>query len=200
MKVSILLTGVGGQGILTAASILGKASLKAGYNVLVSEVHGMAQRGGIVNCNVRIGDVYSPLIPKGGADVILSTEPMEALRQIDKASSKTMVITDINPVIPPTVHFSEIKYPNVKKILEEIEKTCKLHAIDASKLAKQAGNVVAKNVVLLGFLSALDVLPFDSNVLLETILESLPYKDINKRAFKLGEKEARERKNEVILR
>lgn len=200
MKISILLTGVGGHGILTAALILGKASLKAGYNVLVSEVHGMAQRGGMVNCNVRIGDVYSPLIPKGGADVILSTEPVEALRQIDKARKETIVITDINPVIPPSIHFSQIKYPDIKKILEEIERICKLYAVDASKLAKQAGNILVKNVVLLGALSALEVLPFDSSILLQTILDTLQYKDINRRAFKLGEKEIRERKNEVILR
>ena len=200
MRLSILLTGVGGHGILTAASILGKASLKAGYNVLVSEVHGMAQRGGIVNCNVRIGDVYSPLIPKGGADVIISTEPIEALRQIDKANEKTLIITDVNPVIPPTIYFSEVSYPKVEKVLEELGRTCKLCAINAGELAKKAGNVLAKNVVLLGALSAFDVLPFDSKLLLETIAESLPYKDVNTRAFKLGEEEVRKKYKGINMR
>ena len=81
-KINVVLTGVGGQGVITAANILGKAAVKANVNVFVSEVHGMAQRGGTVNCTVRMGNVSGPLVPTGSADVIISTEPIEALRYI----------------------------------------------------------------------------------------------------------------------
>ena len=81
-KINVVLTGVGGQGVITAANILGKAALKEKVNVFVSEVHGMAQRGGSVNCSVRMGEVSGPLVSSGTADVILSTEPIEAFRSI----------------------------------------------------------------------------------------------------------------------
>ncbi|UCD13354.1 MAG: 2-oxoacid:acceptor oxidoreductase family protein, partial [Thermoplasmatales archaeon] len=102
-KTSIVLTGVGGQGVITVGSILGKTALKAKINVYVSETHGLAQRGGAVNSTVRMGNVSSPLLAMGTADAIMSTEPVEALRNIFYANKKTKVITDINPVIPFTV-------------------------------------------------------------------------------------------------
>ena len=102
-KTNIVLTGVGGQGVITAANILGKAAIKAKVNVFVSEVHGMAQRGGSVNCTVRIGNVSGPLVASGSADAIVSTEPSEALRYIHYSNKDTQIITDITPVIPFTV-------------------------------------------------------------------------------------------------
>ncbi len=102
-KTSIVLTGVGGQGVITAANILGKAAVKAGLNVYVSEIHGMAQRGGTVDCTVRIGEVSGALVANGTADVILSTEPIETLRYIKYSNKNTKIITDITPVIPFTV-------------------------------------------------------------------------------------------------
>jgi len=190
-KLSIVLAGVGGQGVLTAASILGKAAVKAGVNVLVSEVHGMAQRGGVVKCTVRMGNVHSALIARGTADVIVSTEPVEALRHIDKVNKDSIVITDINPVIPPSVIFDKIEYPDVDAVLNEIKKHCKLYSLDATELAKRAGDMIAKNIVLLGALSGLDILPFSHEILLETIVDTLPeaYKDINVKAFNFGREE-----------
>ena len=196
MKVDIVVTGVGGQGVLTMASILGKAAVECGINVLVSEVHGMAQRGGIVKCDVRIGDINSPLVAKGSADFIVSTEPLEALRQIDKANERTIVITDTKPIIPPSVIFEGIEYPPVKKILEEIERNCNLYAIDATSLAMEAGNVISKNIVLLGALSAFESLPFSHEVLLRVIEKELPNREINSKAFNLGREEIMRRKNE----
>lgn len=196
MKIDIVVTGVGGQGVLTIASLLGKAAVESNINVLVSEVHGMAQRGGIVKCDVRIGDVNSPLVARGSADFIISTEPLEALRQIDKANENTIVITDVNPVIPPSVIFEGIEYPPVKKILEEIEKNSKLYAIDATSLAIQAGDVISKNIVLLGALSAFNSLPFPHKILLKIIERDLPNKEINSKAFNLGREEIMKRKDE----
>lgn len=187
-KINIVLTGVGGQGVVTAANIIGKAAVRVGVNVFVSEVHGMAQRGGSVNCTVRLGDVSGPLVPNGSADAVLSMEPSEALRYIGYTNKKTKIITDIVPVIPFTVATGDEKYPELEKIFSELEKYGKLYKIDAVKLAKEAGALVTKNVVMLGALAGADVLPFKSDVLLETILENVPkkYIDINKKAFELG--------------
>jgi indolepyruvate ferredoxin oxidoreductase beta subunit len=188
MKTNIILTGVGGQGVITAANILGKAVLKAGLNVYVSEIHGMAQRGGSVNCSVRIGDVYGPIVAEGTADAIISTEPIEALRYIKYSNKKTKIITDINPVIPFTVSVGNDKYPNLEKVFSELRKNGELYVIDANKIAREAGNIITKNIILLGSLAATDILQFKSDLLLETILENVPlnFKEINKKAFKEG--------------
>ena len=187
-KTSIVLTGVGGQGVITAANILGKATVNAKVNVYVSEVHGMAQRGGSIICTVRMGNVSGPLVASGTADVIVSTEPIEALRYIQYANKKTKVITDINPVIPFTVTVGEEKYPNVEDVFNEIRSYAELYTIDALKIAKQSGAIITKNIVMLGALVAADILPFKSEILLQTILDNVPakYKEINRKAFEGG--------------
>jgi indolepyruvate ferredoxin oxidoreductase, beta subunit len=189
-KTSIVLTGVGGQGVITAANILGKAAVRAKVGVYVSEIHGMAQRGGAVVCTVRMGDVSSPLLPSGTADVLLSTEPVEALRNICFVNKKTKVIIDVNPVIPFTVAVGGEKYPVLEDIYKEISAHAELYKLDALKIAKDAGAVITKNTVMLGALAASGVLPFKPEVLLETILEDIPekYKDVNKKAFEGGMK------------
>ena len=187
-KTSIVLTGVGGHGVITAANILGKAAINAGVNVFVSEVHGMAQRGGSVNCAIRMGDVSGPLVASGAADAIIGTEPVETLRCVHYSNKKTKIITDITPLIPFTVSIGSEKYPDINQIFKEIEKYGKLYKIDAVKIAKDAGNLIVKNIVMLGALSALDILPFKKEILLQTILENVPnkYKDMNKKAFENG--------------
>lgn len=189
-KISIVLTGVGGEGVITAANLLGKAAVNAKLNVFVSEIHGMAQRGGSVSCTVRIGNVSGPLVASGTADAILSSEPVETLRYIQYSNKNTKIITSITPVIPFTVSVGMEEYPNIDLIFKELSNYGELYKIDAVKIAKDAGALVTKNIVLLGALAALDVLPFKSEILLETILENVPpkYRDINKRAFEGGMK------------
>ena len=189
-KTNIVLTGVGGQGVITAANILGKAAVNAKVNVQVSEVHGMAQRGGSVICTVRMGNVYSPLVATGAADAILGAEPIEALRYIQYANKKTKVIASTNPVIPFTVSVGLETYPTLKAVFEEINAHAELYTIDALTIAKDAGAAITKTVVMLGALAATGILPFKSDVLLQTILDSVPakYKEINKKAFEGGMK------------
>lgn len=189
-KISIVLTGVGGQGVITAANILGKAAVNAKVNVYVSEVHGMAQRGGSVSCTVRMGNIFGPLVASGTADAIISMEPSEALRYIQYANKETEVVTDINPVIPFTVAVGGEKYPDLDDIFKEINSRSKLYKMDASNIAKKSGALITKNIVMLGALAATDVLPFKSEILLKTILDNVPakYKEINKRAFEGGMK------------
>jgi indolepyruvate ferredoxin oxidoreductase beta subunit len=176
--------------VITAANLLGKAAVKAKVGVFVSEIHGMAQRGGAVVCTVRMGDVSSPLPNSGTADVLLSMEPVEALRNICYVNKKTKIITDKNPIIPFTVAVGGEQYPKVEEIFKELSSHAELHPVDASQIAKDAGAIITKNTVMLGALAASGVLPFKPEVLLETILEDVPekYKEINKKAFEAGMK------------
>ena len=187
-KVNIVLTGVGGHGVITAANILGKAAVKAKINVFVSEVHGMAQRGGSVNCAIRLGNVSGPLVASGTADAIVSTEPIEALRYVHYANKDTKIITDSTPLVPFTVSVGSEEYPDINKVFKELESYGKLHKIDAVKIAKDSGALIVKNIVMLGALTAIDVLPFKKEILLETILDYVPakFKDMNKKAFENG--------------
>ena len=187
-KTSIVLTGVGGQGVITASNILGKAAVKAKVNVFVSETHGMAQRGGAVICSVRLGNVTGPLVPSGTADAIISLEPVEILRYVGLTNKETKIITDITPVIPFTVATGEEEYPDLSKVFKGLQNYGKLYKIDAAKIAKDAGALITKNIVMLGALAAIDVLPFKHEILLNTILENVPqkFKDINKKAFEGG--------------
>jgi indolepyruvate ferredoxin oxidoreductase beta subunit len=189
-KTSIVLTGVGGQGVITAANLLGKAAVKAKVGVFVSEIHGMAQRGGAVVCTVRMGDVSSPLLPSGTADVLLSMEPVEALRNICYVHKKTKIITDKNPIIPFTVAVGGEHYPKVEEIFKELSAHAELYPVDALQIAKEAGAIITKNTVMLGALAASEVLPFKPEVLIETILEDVPekYREVNKKAFERGMK------------
>ncbi|MDP1623978.1 MAG: indolepyruvate oxidoreductase subunit beta [Bacteroidales bacterium] len=146
MKKDIILAGVGGQGIISIASIIGFAALEQGMFLKQSEVHGMSQRGGDVMSNLRISknEIASDLIPFGKADMIISVEPLESLRYLPYLSSEGWVITNIRP-------FNNIPdYPDIDKIMDEISKVPHHIALDAEAIAKEAGSVKAANTVILG--------------------------------------------------
>jgi indolepyruvate ferredoxin oxidoreductase beta subunit len=187
-KVNIVLTGVGGHGVITAAKILGKTAVNEKIKVVVSEIHGMAQRGGSVICSVRMGNVSGSLITSGSADAIISTEPIEALRYISYANKNTKIVVDINPVIPFTVTVGGEKYPNLDDVFNELKSRGILYKINALKIAKESGAYITKNIVMLGALAATNVLPYDSEILLKSILDNTPskYEKINKNAFENG--------------
>ena len=150
----IFLAGVGGQGIITASKIIGDAALLAGKNILLSETHGMAQRGGSVTCTARIGDVYSALIPDGRADVILGFELLEALRALPKASRKTAVISSNDTIVPLSVSTQKLHYPTVEEAKEMILGVAgKLLIVDARRLATEAGVPMSSNIVIVGALA-----------------------------------------------
>jgi len=188
MKIRMIFSGVGGQGVLTEANILAKAFLAAGEKALTSEVHGMAQRGGSVVCTVCAGNVYSPLIADGSADAIISMEPVEALRHVKKLREGGIIITDINPVVPPNVSLGESKYPDLEKVFNELSSRGKLIKIDALDIAKRAGNAITKNIVMLGALAGMEILPIDKEKILQAVKENVPekYMEMNERAFNMG--------------
>ena len=183
---NILLVGVGGQGTILASKILSSGLMSAGYDVKMSEIHGMSQRGGSVSTQVRFGDkVYSPIIGKGSADVIVAFEEMEALRWLPylKKGGK-LVINDfqINPV---PVNLGNAEYP--QGIIDELRAKCDVLAFKAADVATELGNPKAMNIVLLGALvQALDELhdinwdeQIEANVKPKFI-------ELNKKAFQAG--------------
>jgi indolepyruvate ferredoxin oxidoreductase beta subunit len=181
----VVFAGVGGQGILLAAEILGTAAVKEGYNVRVSELHGMAQRGGAVVSHVRIGDkALAATVLEGTADVIISLEPMEALRNMKYASQDTIVLVNTTPFT-----ISGTNYPEVKIILQKIRNfTTNLREIDAAVLAEKAGTKLTRNIVMLGAAAATDKLPLEVETIKEALRERVPakYLDVNVKAFDLG--------------
>jgi indolepyruvate ferredoxin oxidoreductase beta subunit len=187
---NIVLAGVGGQGILLAAEILGTAAIKEGLNVQVSEIHGMAQRGGAVASNVRIGEkALSPTVMEGQADVLLGFEPVETVRSLSFASEKTVVIMNEEKITPTALTAQRIKYPSMKEITEKIRHfTKKIIALDAARLAKEAGNILTENVVLIGALIAAGRIPVKKDSVMEALRELVPARhvDVNVKAFRLG--------------
>ena len=148
------MAGVGGQGIITASRVIGDAAILAGQNVLLSETHGMAQRGGSVVCTARIGNVYSPLIPDGEADIILSFELLETLRSLCKASKRTVVVSATEKIVPLSVSSQNLQYPSVDEIVAHARRVAaEFVAVDASKLAREVGVPMSSNIVMLGALA-----------------------------------------------
>ena len=149
MKKDIILCGVGGQGILSVATIIGEAATKAGVNLKQAEVHGMSQRGGDVQSNLRLSTepIYSDLIAQGGCDVIISMEPMEALRYIPYLSQNGIIVTSNIPLV------NIPNYPDIQDILSELSRLPKVVQLDIEQVAKEAGSVRSANVVLLGMVA-----------------------------------------------
>lgn len=187
---NVVLAGVGGQGTLLAAEAIGVAAVKDELNVRVSEIHGMAQRGGAVVSTVRIGeDALSSTVLDGQADVLLGFEPFETLRNLKYASEKTLVMMSTERIPPTELSAKNVKYPIIEKLIEKVQIfTSHVLLVDAPQLAKKAGSRLAQNVVLLGALAGTGVLPVKTESLKEAVRELVPakYLGMNLRAFELG--------------
>lgn len=191
MKTNIILSGVGGQGILTIAAVLDTAALHQNLYVKQSEVHGMSQRGGAVQSHVRISDteIYSDLIPQGKADMILSVEPMELLRYIPFLKNDGWLITDSNTFI------NILDYPEKHDLYKQIKSQPNNIIINATEIAKKMGNSKAANMVLLGAASSL--IPLSEESMLTAIKNLFKNKsekiiNLNIEAFQSGKKIAKE--------
>lgn len=185
----LIIVAVGGQGNLLASKVLGEAALISGVPVRMSEIHGMAQRGGVVESAIVFGNARSSIISDGEADILLGFEPAETLRAINRCSKKTMVITNTATLPPFTVCIGKGVYPdveNVKSLLRD--KTAGLVAIDAMKLAKEAGSPMSVNIVLLGALIQTGTLGFTRENVIEAIKRRTKpaFLEKNLKAFELG--------------
>jgi indolepyruvate ferredoxin oxidoreductase beta subunit len=187
---NILITGVGGQGVILMSELLGKAAVADNLKVRGSEVLGMAVRGGSVTSIIRIGeDVYGPLIPTGKCHTLVGMEPSETLRNISYLSRSSLVIVNTAVTVPFTVSIGESSYPSLEEILKQLAKASgKIVQLDAAKLAQEAGNRLATNIVMLGALFGTDQLPIKIATIKETIEERFPAKlaPVNIKAFDLG--------------
>lgn len=183
---SILFVGVGGQGTILASKVLTEGLLKHGYDVKMSEVHGMAQRGGSVSTQVRFGKkVYSPLIEKGDADVIVSFEKSEAARWLSYLKKDGYLVVNNYEIHPVPVLIGQEEYP--ENVNEKLKQTVKnTIVVNATKIAEELGNIKAQNVVLLGALiKALNLEDIDWNGVLETAVPPKAF-ELNKKALQKG--------------
>ncbi|MDR2662277.1 MAG: indolepyruvate oxidoreductase subunit beta [Treponema sp.] len=185
MKCDVILAGVGGQGVLSIAAIIARAAAGAGFRVRQSEVHGMAQRGGAVLAHLRLAEdvIAGDLVPRGGADIIISMEPLESLRYLSWLSPSGAVVTAMEPFV------NIPNYPDLAEVHAAVKSLPKHSLVDAAALAKKAGLARAVNMVMVG--AASPYLPVKAAVLENTIEEAFAAKDpklaeTNKLAFNLG--------------
>ena len=186
--INVLMSGVGGQGVLVASDILVLVAMHAGLDAKKSEIHGMAQRGGSVVSQVRYGEkIYSPLIQMGTADIILAFERLEAIRYLDYLKQNGIIVINNQQITPLSVFFSNIPYP---KNIEEIckKKTDRFIMIDGINIAEDLGNPRTINSVLLGALS--NYLEFDEEHWMKAIAQRVPPKtiELNRKAFEFGQR------------
>ena len=185
----LIIVAVGGQGNLLASKVLGEAALMADIPVRMSEIHGMAQRGGVVESAMVFGDARSTIISDGEADVLVGFEPSETLRALNKCNPRTTVITNMAALPPFPVAIGRGTYPDLDHLKRLIaEKTGRLIAFDAAELARAAGNIMSVNIVLLGALCQTGFLPVSDDMVRRAIQTrtKAAFVDTNLKAFDLG--------------
>lgn len=188
-RTRIVIVGVGGQGIIRAARILADAAIRSGVPVVMNEVHGMSQRGGIVETSLVLGPSASALIGRGCADILIAFEPLEAIRAMDVVSTETLVVINSRPIIPPGCRIHGTDYIDLDTRIEAIRDRCGgLVVLDGFEIAEKAGNTRTANVVVLGALAQARVLPFSAETLLESVLAGVGerFHEVNRKAFAMG--------------
>ncbi|KAA8923028.1 indolepyruvate oxidoreductase subunit beta [Thermoplasma sp.] len=186
-RINILLTGVGGQGIITMGKMIGNAAVNAGVKVLVAETHGLSQRGGSVQVHIRIGDVIAPLIEKGRADFIVGLEASEVLRNLSYANKSTVFILNrqtIKPVVP------SVNAPDIDAVVEKLQ-AFSYYIVDGEEMAKDAGNPKGSNAVIIGFMLGMG---FFGKIPREAF-EKAMITDLNRKCLNAGYSQALTAKN-----
>lgn len=189
MEHNIIVTGVGGQGVILAANAIGEAAMAAGYETRVGEIHGMSQRGGSVIAHVRYGDtVYGPMVPEGKAEVVLALEPMEALRYANYIAEDGTFLTSFDTKDPFPVTHGNAEYPDTAELAAELRRRGELVGVDAVDLAREAGHPMTANVVMVGALSKVIDLDLSTDALRDAIATQVPDDalEANMTAFDLG--------------
>ena len=184
-RLNILVVGVGGQGLITMSNTLARAALLDGTKALVAETHGLSQRGGSVEVHVRLGDVYAPLIPEGGANVIVALELIEAARAADNLKNNGVIIANdriLRPAVP------NVEVPEREELLEYLKQFTKtIYLVDAYDIATKVGSTLSQNMVVLGTLMGTRLLEgFVSIKAVEKIISTLRRAELNLEAFRRG--------------
>ncbi len=195
MRYNIAISGVGGLGILTLGRIFSRAAMLMGKRVIMSEIHGLAQRYGAVFVHVRMsdGEDLAPTIPRGKAHLLVALEPVEGLRVADVLGGNTIAIINTNVIYPPTVAIGLEDYPNVDDILSELRSIVKnVYAFNALEIAKKYGDPRVQNTVLLGMASKIPGMPLSNDAFINAIEKEFAKKpkvlEINLKAFEEGQK------------
>ncbi|MBF4468278.1 MAG: indolepyruvate oxidoreductase subunit beta [Methanobrevibacter arboriphilus] len=186
---NVYICGVGGQGIIKTSVIIGEAAMNEGYDVVMSEIHGMSQRGGVVSTELRIGGYKSSIIEKFKSDIILAFEPSEAVRALDKANKNTKIIFNTSPIIPSTLNQFNQVYPSVNSITESLnENYDSVYPVEGEKLAIESGSILSLNMVLLGAAIANDTFPLSKKSIIESMKNNLNSKfhNMNLNAIEKG--------------
>lgn len=189
MQYNIYITGVGGQGVVKTSIVIGQACIKKGLNVVTSEIHGMSQRGGVVPVEVRIGDVNGPIIKSGSANLLLSFEPLEALRALPKLNEDTVAVVNTGEIVPFTASLGISEYLSSEKYIEELKKHLKkVIPVHAESIAKEVGDSILSNMVILGVGASIPNFPIEKEFIEDAIKESFKpqYVSLNLKAFNKG--------------
>lgn len=183
---NIYICGVGGQGIIKTSVIIGEAAMNQGLNVVMSEIHGMSQRGGSVSTELKIGDYNSSIIPEQGADMLLSFEPIETIRGLNKVNNSTKIVFNTHSIVPAS---ADKPYPSINSITNVLKENFQhVLPIDGTKLALDAGNVLSLNMVLLGAVTADDKFPLSKDSVIEAMKNNLKpqFHELNLKAIESG--------------
>jgi len=186
---NIYICGVGGQGIIKTSIIIGETAMNNDLDVVMSEIHGMSQRGGVVSTELKIGPSKSSIIEEGTSDILLAFEPLEAVRALHKTNQNTALVLNTSPIVPFNIMDSEHPYPKIQTILSELGKNSRqVYALDAEKMAREAGHILSLNMVLLGGAAAIDGFILDKEAIIKSMEKNLPPKsmEINLKAFNQG--------------
>lgn len=186
---SIYVCGVGGQGIIKTSTIIGEAAMNEGLNVVMSEIHGMSQRGGSVSTELKIGDFKSSILENHTADMILGFEPSEVVRGLHKANKDTYLVFNTSPVIPAQLSSTGQTYPSMNLIVSSLkENFTHVYPVEGNDFAKEAGSMLSLNMVLLGSAVAVESFPISKEAIVESMKNNLKEKfhEMNLKAFDLG--------------
>lgn len=186
---SIYICGVGGEGIIKTSVIVGEAAMNEGYDVVMSEIHGMSQRGGSVSTELKIGDAKSSIIEENTADMILGFEPVELVRGLNKANKETQLIFNNHPMVPPQLSSLNQSYPNINNLTNILkENYSNVYSINGNDLAIDAGNILSLNMVMLGAATANKTFPLSKDKVIDAMKNNLKEKfhEMNVKAFNKG--------------
>ncbi len=188
MKTNILLAGVGGQGVITLGMIISQAAIEQGEKVIMSEIHGLAQRGGSVTVDVRIGDFHAPIIPDGDVDLTIGMEPLETKRALSRASVGSKVVMSTEKMVPISLSIRHEEYPDLQDIVRSVSGDFHVRAVDAVSIARSSGNYKAANIALLGFAIGTGWLPLSMEAVKNQIARTFSKKalEINLTALEAG--------------
>lgn len=188
MKTNILLAGVGGQGVITLGMIISQAAIEQGEKVIMSEIHGLAQRGGSVTVDVRIGDFHAPIIPDGDVDLTIGMEPLETKRALSRASVGSKVVMSTEKMVPVSLSIRHEEYPDLQDIVRSVSGDFHVRAVDAVSIARSSGNYKAANIALLGFAIGTGWLPLSMEAVKNQIARTFSKKalEINLKALEAG--------------